>query len=174
MDNWFLAQVKPNADHNARRNVDRQSFVSVEPKELHTVVRAGRFQHLLPPYLAGCLFLRYASSAAHWYLVNSTYGLVRLVRNGDRSTPEPVALFDEFKVACDRGDIVQRKPPHGKGTHAEILFGSFRNFVGKVDLLSPGGRAMVLLDFMGKNQRHAAVELSSGRAKPSEVTDAHH
>lgn len=35
MDDWLLTQVKPNADHIAKRNLERHGFVTFQPKEWH-------------------------------------------------------------------------------------------------------------------------------------------
>lgn len=153
MDDWFLAQVKPNADRIAKRNLERQGFVTFQPNEWHTVVWAGPFQQLLRPFIAGYMFLRYSGSATPWFRVNSTYGVARLVRIGDRPATVPVAVFDELKAACDRDDIVQLKPRFCKGADVEVSCYCFRNLVGKVERLSPGERAVLLLDFIRKQAK---------------------
>lgn len=162
MDDWYFAQVKPNADRITKRDLKCQGFVTVEPSEGYVVVQAGRFQKLLRLFFAGYRFLRYSGNAAPSYLVNATYGVARLVRNGDRPASVLVTVFEELKQACDRDDIIQRILHLGKGTDAEVSFDCLRNFVGKVERSSPAERAMVLLDFMWKQ---TMVALPSSRLR---------
>lgn len=150
MDDWYFAQLKPNADRIAKRILERQGFVTVQPTERYVVVRAGRFPKLLRHFFAGYLCVRYSGNAAPSYLLNSTYGVARLGRNGGRPASVPGTVFEELKATYDRDDIVQRIVCLGKGTDAEVLFDCFRNYVGKVERSSPVERVTVLLDFMWK------------------------
>lgn len=153
MNEWFLAQVKPNADRIARRNLERQGFSTFQPLEKHTIVRGGRVQEMLRPYFGGYVFLSYPSSPAPWYLVNSTYAVVRLVKLGDRPTPVPPVVLSDLRASCDQHEVVAPGSLVGERINVEASVGSLKSFVGKVGRLSPDERALVLLDFMGNKTR---------------------
>lgn len=69
---WFVAQVKPNADQIAKRNLEGQGFQTFQPMEKHTIAKAGRFADQIRPFFMGYLFVSYRAAAAPWSLVNST------------------------------------------------------------------------------------------------------
>lgn len=171
MTDWFLAQVKPNADRIARRNLERQGFETFQPMEKHTVVKAGQFREHVRPFFPGYLFVAHRDSIAPWSLVNSTYGVSRLVKFGDRPAPVPHSVICDLRAACDEHDIVAHTPEIVPGATVEIRQGTFSSFIGKVERLAPNERAMVLLDFMGEHTKvilpTSHIRVASGRTKPS-------
>ena len=166
---WRLAQVKPNADHIAIRNLVRQGFSTFQPLERITIVRAGRFVPRLRSFFPGYLFVGSPETTAPWPLVNSTYGVVRLVKFGDRPTPVPEALIAGLRAACDAQGVIATGPQLAPGSAVEVTFGAFTHFVGKVERLGPDERALVLIDFLGKQTRVSLpvtqLKIASGRSK---------
>lgn len=155
MDDWFLAQVKPNADSMAKRNLERQGFSTFQPLERRTIVKGGRIHEQVRPFFASYVFISYSGSMAPWSLVNSTYGVSRLVKFGDRPAPVPPKVLADLRAACDLNDVVTTFQHFDEGMSVEVTAGAFANFVGRVERLVPGERAMVLLEFMGTNTRVA-------------------
>ena len=162
MDHWFLAQAKPNADQIAKRNLERQGFSTFQPMEQRTVARAGRFRQQLRPFFGGYIFISYATEAAPWSLVNSTYGVARLVRFGERPAPVPPCVIADLRAVCNENGVVSLHPELGPGAKVEVAFGAFTSFIGEVERLTPDQRAFVLLDFMGKQTR---VNLPTGHLR---------
>jgi len=141
--------------------------------EKRTIAKSGRFVNQMRPFFTGYLFVSYPTAAAPWSLVNSTYGISRLVRFGDRPALVPSDLIAELQAACGSGDVIMLKPEIALGVMVEVTAGAFTSFVGQVERLSPDHRAMVLLDFMGQhtrvNLRASQLRVASGRTKPSKV-----
>jgi transcriptional antiterminator RfaH len=171
MAEWFVAQVKPNGDKIAKRNLERQGFITFQPLEKRTVAKGGRFHEQIRPFFSGYLFVRYPASVAPWSLVNSTYGVSRLVKFGERPAPVPPEVIAELRAACDAQGIIALSPDIRPGTTVEIRHGTFSSFVGQVERLAPDQRVMVLLDFMGKqtkvNVPTSHLRAASGRTKHS-------
>jgi len=153
MTNWWLAQVRPNADRIALRNLERQGFETFRPLERVTTIRAGRFVSRLRSFFPGYLFLTYPGPSAPWSLVNSTHGVARLVRFADAPAPVPAALITELKAACDPDGVVAVVPGLRAGSGVEVMTGTFTGFVGQIERLAPDQRAFVLIDFLGKETR---------------------
>lgn len=153
MSHWFLAQVKPNADATARRNLERQRFEVFQPRERRTQIRAGRFIPKIRPFFPGYLFLSYPEAHAPWSLVNSTYGIARLVSFAGKPAQVPASVISELKAACGADEIVELDQPLEPGARVEVANGSFATFIGEVERLAPDHRVHVLLDFMGKQTR---------------------
>jgi len=171
MADWFLAQAKPNGDHIAKRNLERQGFHTFQPMERRTVAKGGRFHEQIRPFFTGYLFVSYPDAAAPWSLVNSTYGVSRLVKFGERPAPVPSSVIAELRAACDTDGLVTLMPAIVSGATVEIRMGAFSSFIGQVERLSPDNRALVLLDFLGKqtkvNVPTSHLLAASGRAKQS-------
>ena len=78
-ENWYLAQVKPNAYHLAERNLVRQDFTCFQPLVKVTESRKAQFKSLSRPLFTGYLFVKFDPAHAHWRKINSTAGVVRLL-----------------------------------------------------------------------------------------------
>lgn len=163
MSHWFLAQVRPNGDQIAKRNLERQQFSTFQPLERQTRVRAGKFTTVCRPFFPGYLFVSHPETLAPWHLVNSTYGVARLVSFGGRPAPVPQTIIASLTAACGPDGVVSRAHQLAPGTRVEIASGAFTNFIGEVERLSPDHRVLVLLDFMGKQTK---VNLPAGDLRP--------
>jgi transcriptional antiterminator RfaH len=160
---WFLAQVRPNADQLARRNLERQHFTTFQPLERRTRVRGGKFTTVLSPFFPGYIFISYPESPAPWSLVNSTYGVTRLVSFAGKPAPVPAAIIAALQAACGSDGVVTRAHEFASGSRVEVASGAFSHFIGEVERLTPDHRVLVLIDFMGKQTR---VNLPAGDLRP--------
>lgn len=163
MSPWFLAQVKPNADTIARRNLERQRFEVFQPLERQTQIRAGRFVSKVRPFFPGYLFLSYPEAHAPWSLVNSTYGIARVVSVAGKPARVPSSVICELRAACGADGIIAMDHSLEPGDQVEVANGSFATFIGRVERLAPDNRILVLMDFMGKQTR---ITLKSADVRP--------
>ena len=149
----MLAQLKPNADVIAARNLDRQGFVTFRPLERQVVVRHGRLHSRTRPLFPGYMFVNYTADNAPWSRINSTYGVVRLVKFGDRPALVPPQIVYELQSACDEEGYVTLSSRFVLDSEVKIESGAFTNFVGRIEQISPNDRALVLIDLMGTQTR---------------------
>lgn len=150
---WFLAQIRPNADQIAKRNLHRQGFGTFQPMEVRSTVRRGRFIQQARPFFPGYLFVSRTATCAPWSLVNSTYGVSRLVRFGDRPLPVPASVMTDLFDACDENEIMSMSSMLAVGDQVEVLRGPLMNLAGELERLIPDQRAIILIDIMGKQTR---------------------
>ena len=171
METWYLAQTRPNAGEIAKRNLHRQGFKTFQPMEIRSIVRRGRFVEQRRPFFTGYLFVSYPAPSAPWSLVNSTYGIARLVRFGDRPAPVPERVMADLLAACDENAIISVEQGLAVGDTVEVLRGPLASFVGELERHSPDERAVILLDIIGKQTRvmvnKADLRAASGRTKQS-------
>ncbi|MCZ8371076.1 MAG: hypothetical protein O9293_14140 [Porphyrobacter sp.] len=167
MPSWFLAQLKPNADQIAKRNLERQNFQTFQPLERKARVRGGQFASTLRPFFPGYLFLSYPEPIAPWSLVNSTYGVARLVSFGGKPAPVPSQIIAGLQAACGADGVLIIDHEFQAGTKVAIAHGPLASFVGEVERLTPDRRVLVLLDFMGKQTR---VALPASNLRPADIT----
>lgn len=171
MHSWYVAQVKPNADQIAKRNLGRQGFRTFQPMEMRTLARRGRLIEQICPFFSGYLFVSYPAASAPWSLVSSTYGVSRLVRFGERPAAVPDSVMADLFGACDQNDVISVTPALAPGDWVEVARGPLTNFVGHVQRLAADQRAIILLDIIGKQTRVAVntadLRAASGRTKQS-------
>jgi transcriptional antiterminator RfaH len=153
MSPWYLAQVKPNADTIARRNLERQRFEVFQPLERRTQIRAGRFVPKIRPFFPGYLFLSYPEAHAPWSLVNSTYGISRVVSFAGKPAQVPSSVISGLRAGCGADEIIAMDHSLQPGDEVEVANGAFATFIGEVERLAPDHRVLVLMDFMGKQTR---------------------
>lgn len=150
---WLLVQLKPNADMIAERNLKRQGFSTFRPLERKTVVRSGKLADKVSAFFPGYLFVSYQQNHTPWSLINSTYGVARLVMFGERPAQVPLRLIKDLREACDEDGVIALTSQFAVGTEVIIQSGALNNFVGHIERLSPKERALVLIDFMGTQSR---------------------
>lgn len=166
---WFLVQVRPNGDQIAKRNLERQGFETFQPMEARTKVKRGKLTDHLRPFFSGYLFATYRCANVPWSLVNSTYGVSRLVKFGTKPAIVPESVMADLLASCDPEGVLTALPAVSIGDSVEVTRGPLADFVGQVVRLAPDQRAMILLDIIGKQTRvlmpASMLRASSGRTK---------
>ncbi|OYU74538.1 MAG: transcriptional activator RfaH, partial [Alphaproteobacteria bacterium PA3] len=71
------------------------------------------------------MFVGYPAMRAPWSLVNSTYGVARLVKFGDRPAFVPAGLVEELQTACDVHNVISVGASLAVGSVVEIASGAF-------------------------------------------------
>ncbi len=153
---WRLVQIKPNCLHIAHRNLQRQGFRVFCPLEETTRRRAGRFVTIEAPLFPGYLFLGVNNDSAPMRVVNSTYGVSRIVSFSDDAPAEvPRAIIDGLMARCNENGLLKPIESLTPGDEVRITTGPFADFVGKVETISGEKRVWVLLDLLGGSTKVA-------------------
>ena len=151
---WYIVQFKPNSHKIALRNLQRQGFETFLP--MHEVTRrtAAKFETAIRPLFAGYMFVACDPKQAPWRLINSTYGISRMLSFAkDGPKPMPGALIAGLRARCDNVGKVAPLENFEAGQSVEMHSGPFANFIATVDQMASDARVWVLLDFMGKKTR---------------------
>jgi transcriptional antiterminator RfaH len=90
-----------------------------------------------------------------WLSINSTIGVAKLVRNGDRPAPVPQAIIDALKGREDADGFVQldRRPRFLPGDKIRVVGGAFSDCFGLYEGMSSRERVAILLDLLGRKVR---------------------
>jgi len=152
---WFLAQIKPNSHKIAECNLRRQKFQTFLPLHEETKRRAGRFTTTLRPLFTGYMFVAFDASKGGWRVINSTYGITRLVGFSEEPQPVPLDLISRLMLRCDESGKLLPPRILRPGDTVEISGGPFAEFVATVEKVDPDQRVWVLLDLMGRTTRLA-------------------
>lgn len=150
---WFLAQLKPNCDFIAERNLMQQGFRTFLPLERKIRRHRGRLRSVKSPYFPGYIFVGVEANASPWRAIHSTYGVSRLVSFGLQPALVPPKIVEELLVFCDADGCIENLSPLTEGDEVQVRDGPLANFTGKIEKLAPNERAWVLIDIMGKATR---------------------
>lgn len=148
---WFLVQLKPNSLARAQTNLARQGFECFVPRERRSVRRSGQFVTADLPVFPGYLFVTLDPEHGKWRVINSTYGVARIVSFGGHPTALPEGLVEEMakRYAVAGG----APPPFDVGEEVILREGPFVDFLARVEAVDPLHRVHLLIDFMGRQSR---------------------
>ena len=151
---WYLVQLKPNGLARAETNLKRQGYTLFMPRMPRSRRRSGRFVSGLEPVFPGYLFVCFDPAQSGWRAINSTYGVARLVvLDGQTPSPVPQAIIDGLRARCGDDGVLQPRAEVRPGDKVRALSGPFADFVGTVEEVRPGDRAILLMEFMGRETR---------------------
>lgn len=157
---WYLAQLKPNGQATAERNLHRQGFETFIPMQAISRRRGTKFINTFAPLFPGYLFVALNAAANPWRRVNGTYGVSRLVSFGNVPRPLPRDLIEDLRSRCRGSDMLEPSRTLTPGDEVEIILGPFSQFIARIEALSPGDRVWALIDMMGQETR---VDLSAAQ-----------
>ena len=150
---WYLAQLKPNGQAAAERNLLRQGFETFMPRQAISRRRGTKFIDTLTSLFPGYLFVALNAASHPWRRVNGTYGVSRIVSFGDTPRPLPRDLVEDLRRRCRGSDVLEPSRTLTPGDEVEILSGPFSQFIARIEALSPGDRVWALIDMMGQETR---------------------
>ncbi|MDF1734012.1 MAG: transcriptional activator RfaH [Minwuia sp.] len=152
-ERWYLAQLKPNCQRIALRNLDRQGFRTFLPLHDLTTRQGGSFVTRSRPLFPGYVFVAFDLEAGGWSTINNTYGITRLVSFGARPAPVPDDLMAGLLGRCDAAGKLLAAVTVRPGDAVMVTAGAFADFVGRVERIDPDQRVWVLLDLLGRTTR---------------------
>jgi transcriptional antiterminator RfaH len=153
---WFVVQYKPNAEGIAKRNLLRQGLKIFAPFEERTARKSHGLIHTCKALFPGYLFVSFDQNIVRWRTVNSTIGVIRLVRfTEDRPAQISSALISDLMQRCDHSGKLLPPRQLRSGDTVQVTKGPFADFIGNVEQITADKRIWVLLDILGKNTRVA-------------------
>ena len=159
-ERWFVVHSRPHRESAARLHLENQGYRTFLPRCLKTRRHARRIDSVLAPFFPRYLFVILDLGRDRWRSVNGTFGVSRLVMEGERPTPVPRGIVEELIAACDDRDVL-RFDASGRlrvGERVRVLAGPFAEQFGLLERLDDHGRVRLLLEIMGGQ---IPVELSS-------------
>jgi transcriptional antiterminator RfaH len=105
---------------------------------------------LFPRYL----FVAVDIAAQRWRSIQSTFGVARLICNGEEPAPVPNAILDAIKQREDDEGLVQiSRERFLHGARVQITDGPFASCLGLFEGARDDERVAVLLDLLGRKVR---------------------
>jgi transcription elongation factor/antiterminator RfaH len=150
-DRWYLAYTKPHAEERAITNLQRQSYLVFCPRTHKTIRHARKLTRVLAPLFPSYLFVRIDVSRDHWFSVNGTRGVVKLITQGDTPLPVPEGVVEALQARMDFEGAMNWSSSLRPGQTVRIFDGPFADLVGTLETLDACGRVHVLLDLLGRS-----------------------
>jgi transcriptional antiterminator RfaH len=126
-----------------------QGYAVFLPQRRKTRRHARKLETVLVPFFPGYLFVSFDPSRDRWRNINGTYGVARMVMQGETPLPAPPGVVEALRHACDENGVLRHAPGLRPGQPVRILAGAFADLVGRLEQLDEHGRVRVLLDIMG-------------------------
>jgi transcriptional antiterminator RfaH len=144
-------QTQPRAESRAAANLERQGFFVFYPRLRKTLRHARVTKQVLVSLFPSYIFVRRDVSAEAWRSINGTFGVVRLVANGDTPRPVPHGVVESLQArATEEGTLDWMATLH-VGQAVRIVNGPLTDFCGQLEQLHDSGRVKVLLDLLGRS-----------------------
>lgn len=152
---WYAVNTQPHQETRAERNLQQQGFRVVLPGYWKTRRHARRVDTIRAPLFPGYLFVSFDSgqagrTQAPWRPINSTFGVRRLVTQGDEPAIVPDAFMALLIASCDT-DQIFIDPRLRPGAEVRFVSGPFVDVVAKLLHLNDNERVTVLISLMGRD-----------------------
>lgn len=157
---WYVVQSQSRKELYAGANLENQGFPTFTPRLRRTVRHARRLKTVLAALFPRYLFVSLDLSRDRWRSVNGTFGVSRLVTDGNMPAPVPEGLVETLIATADQDGKVALGTPLTPGEDVRLLHGPFADQIGRLAALDDTGRARVLLEILGA-EREVSVEPSA-------------
>ena len=150
---WFILQFKPNAHHQANKNLNQQGFETFLPLHDTTSRKLSRFIYTSKPLFPGYMFIKFDRVKAKWHKINNTYGVSRLITSNSKLKPIPTIFIDNLMMRYDLSGKLLPVEKLKKGNQVKVLEGPFAGFIATVESYESEQRIWILMDLMGRNTK---------------------
>jgi transcriptional antiterminator RfaH len=159
MHRWYVVYTQTYQEARAELNLRRQGFEAFLPLVRRRRRHARRIDTVLAPLFPRYLFVQLDVSTQRWRAINGTFGVSRLVCNGDTPLAVPAGLVEEIRERCDKvGTIIGSPRPLVVGESVKVAMGRF-DLGGLFETQSGQDRVVLLIELLGREVR-ASVPLT--------------
>jgi transcriptional antiterminator RfaH len=155
LQQWFVVQTQVNCEAKAAQNLVRQDFEVYLPRYLKRRRHARKIDFTAKPLFPRYMFVAIDMATQRWRSIQSTFGVSRLVTNGDDPAMVPEGVIHALKAREDDKGFFQlhSKPAFAPGDKVRVLAGAFMDSAGLFSGLADHDRVSILLDMLGRKVR---------------------
>jgi transcriptional antiterminator RfaH len=148
---WYVVNTQVRREAIASSNLRRQGYDVFLPVISKTVRHARKVRSVLEAYFPGYLFVRVDISSQRWRPIESSIGVLRLIKAGTEPTAAPAGLVESL-IERSGLDGLLRLEDDGlqPGQVVRITQGPFADSLAVVDRASGEERVRVLLTLLGQ------------------------
>lgn len=147
---WAVVNTLPHQEARAEANLVRQGFRAWLPSMMRTRRHARRFDVIRAPVFPGYLFVELDPEVDHWKRINGTFGVRRLLTQGEKPQLLPAAFVEGLRGSVGEDGVCRL--PEGEldpGTRVRVVAGPFAECLATVASLAPNDRITLLLSVLG-------------------------
>jgi transcriptional antiterminator RfaH len=154
MKRWYVVNTQAQQEARAQMNLRRQGFEAWLPQFRRRRRHARRVDSVLAPLFPSYLFVRLDLEIERWRSINGTFGVVRLLCNGDSPLAVPEGLVEAIMRRRDEsGSVVLPLRRLAVGEAVRVAFGPFADLEGLFQEMSGRDRVVLLFDLLGRKVR---------------------
>ena len=148
---WYVVQTQVNGEAKAADNLRRQDFETYLPRYLKRRRHARKVDFIAKPLFPRYMFVAIDMATQRWRSVQSTFGVSRLVTNGDEPAIVPDGVVAALRAQEDAQGFVKldARPAFAAGDKVRVLAGAFMDNAGLFDGVAEHDRVSILLDMLG-------------------------
>ncbi|SHL53570.1 transcriptional antiterminator RfaH [Bradyrhizobium lablabi] len=152
---WYVVQTQVNGEAKAAQNLARQGYEIYLPRYLKRRRHARKVDFTAKPLFPRYMFVAIDMATQRWRSIQSTFGVARLVSNGDDPASVPEGVVHALRAReDDRGFVrLDCKPVFAPGDKVRVLAGAFMDSAGLFNGLADHDRVSILLEMLGRKVR---------------------
>jgi len=152
---WYVVQTQVNGEARAAQNLMRQGFEIYLPRYLKRRRHARKIDLTAKPLFPRYMFVAVDVATQRWRSIQSTFGVARLVSNGDDPAMVPEGVVSALRSREDKDGFINmdRKASFAPGDKVRVLAGAFMDSAGLFNALADRDRVSILLDLLGRKVR---------------------
>jgi transcriptional antiterminator RfaH len=152
---WYVVQTQVNSEATAARNLVRQDYDVYLPRYLKRRLHARKIDLVARPLFPRYMFVTIDMATQRWRSIQSTFGVSRLVCNGEDPAAVPDGVVAALMAREDSNGFVKVdiKPTFAPGDKVRVLAGAFIDNTGLFSGLADHDRVAILLDMLGRKVR---------------------
>jgi transcriptional antiterminator RfaH len=152
---WYVVQTQVNGEAKAAQNLARQGYEIYLPRYLKRRRHARKVDFTAKPLFPRYMFVAIDMATQRWRSIQSTFGVARLVSNGDDPASVPEGVVHALRAREDDKGFVRldSKPAFVPGDRVRVLAGAFMDSAGLFNGLADHDRVSILLDMLGRKVR---------------------
>lgn len=152
---WYVVQTQVNSEARAEQNLLRQGYEVYLPRYLKRRRHARKVDLMAKPLFPRYMFVAIDMATQRWRSIQSTFGVSRLVTNGDDPAMVPEGVVHALRAReDDKGFIrLDSKPAFAPGDKVRVLAGAFMDSAGLFSGLADHDRVSILLEMLGRKVR---------------------
>lgn len=152
---WFVVQTQPHGEDRAVVNLERQGFATYLPRYAKRWRHARKTRIIAAPLFPRYTFVGIDLATQRWLSIRSTFGVSRLVCQGEKPLPAPIGIVEGLQAREDAEGLVQLGCPTGlkPGDKVRVMGGAFEESLGLFETVRDEERVTILLDLLGRKVR---------------------
>jgi transcriptional antiterminator RfaH len=152
---WYVVETHPHAEAKAVAHLIRQGFETYFPRYKKRRSHARRVETVAAPLFPRYLFVAIDRTTQRWRAIKSTFGVARLIAQGDDPTPLADQVIEGLRRREDAAGFVRLEPhfDFAPGDTIRVLNGAFEACLGLCEGIADRDRVAILLDFLGRKVR---------------------